>query len=154
MTTKYVLLLSSGKLRREVAVGEEPLVLGRGPTATIRLPDDYCSREHAKFVERDGDLYVEDAGSRNGIFVNGERVLLEFGSGIAEEGKLDAALAVLDLNAQWYPESFSNEYGMGGVRELRGEKDEALAHYRRALELGQGRQKSFAQKKIDGLSGE
>ena len=84
----------------------------------------------------------------------GERVLLEFGSGIAEEGKLDAALAVLELNAQWYPESFSNEYGIGEVQELRGEKNEALAHYRKALELGQGRQKSFAQKMIDELSGE
>lgn len=59
-------------------MGTDPLILGRGPTATIRLPDDYCSREHAKFLEReDGDLYVEDVGSRNGIFVNGERVLLD-----------------------------------------------------------------------------
>ena len=78
MTSKYVLLVASGKLRREIAVGTDPLVLGRGPTATVRLPDDYCSREHAKFIEReDGGLYVEDIGSRNGIFVNGERVLLD-----------------------------------------------------------------------------
>lgn len=77
MTTKYVLLVASGKLRREIAVGEEPMIMGRGPTATIRLPDDYCSREHARFVDRDGDLFVEDVGSRNGIFVNGERVLLD-----------------------------------------------------------------------------
>jgi hypothetical protein len=84
----------------------------------------------------------------------GERVLLGFGSGMAEEGKLDAALAVMELNAQWYPDSFFNEYGMGGVRELRGEKGKALAHYRKSLELGEGRQKSFAQGKIDELSKE
>ena len=78
MTSRYVLLVASGNLRREIAVGTDPLILGRGPTASIRLPDDYCSREHAKFLEReDGDLYVEDVGSRNGIFVNGERVLLD-----------------------------------------------------------------------------
>ena len=77
MAPKHVLLVTSGKLRREIAVGEDPLVLGRGPTATVRLPDDYCSREHGKFMERDGDLVVEDMGARNGIFVNGERVLLD-----------------------------------------------------------------------------
>ena len=75
--SEYVLLVESGKLRREVAVGANPIVLGRGPTATVRLPDDYCSREHGRFVAREGDLYVEDAGSRNGIFVNGERVLMD-----------------------------------------------------------------------------
>ncbi len=77
MSSQYVLVVSSGKLRREVAVGEEPLVAGRGPTSNLRLPDDYCSREHARFVSRGSDLYVEDVGARNGVFVNDERVLLD-----------------------------------------------------------------------------
>ncbi|MHC4576227.1 MAG: protein kinase domain-containing protein [Planctomycetota bacterium] len=77
MPPNYVLLVSSGKLRREIAVGEEPVVVGRGPTAKVRLPDDYCSREHGKFTNRNGELFVEDLGARNGIFVNGERVLLD-----------------------------------------------------------------------------
>jgi len=77
MAPKYVLLVASGKLRREIAVGDKPLVLGRGPTADVRLPDDYCSREHGKFFAEGGKLMVEDLGARNGIFVNGERVLLD-----------------------------------------------------------------------------
>jgi len=77
MSGRYVLLVTSGNLRREVGVTSEPLILGRGPTATLRLPDDYCSREHARFVARDDGLYVEDVGARNGIFVNGERVLAD-----------------------------------------------------------------------------
>ncbi|MHC4956765.1 MAG: protein kinase domain-containing protein [Planctomycetota bacterium] len=80
--------MASGKLRREVAVGEEPLVLGRGPTANVRLPDDYCSREHARFVQREDGLYVEDAGSRNGIFVNGERVLMDQKLGDGDQVRL------------------------------------------------------------------
>ena len=73
----FVLLVRSGKLKRETPVGPEPMVVGRGPEADLRLPDDYCSRIHGKFHERGGALYVEDVGARNGIFVNGERVLLD-----------------------------------------------------------------------------
>ncbi|NJN14526.1 MAG: FHA domain-containing protein [Planctomycetes bacterium] len=77
MPGRYVLLVQSGTLRREVAVPGSPLIFGRGPTATVRLPDDYCSREHARFLEREESLLVEDVGARNGIFVNGERVLAD-----------------------------------------------------------------------------
>ena len=71
----YILIVESGKLRREIPVTEVPLVLGRGPTASVRLPDDYCSREHARFEMRGEELWAIDLESRNGIFVNGERVL-------------------------------------------------------------------------------
>ncbi|MHC4223085.1 MAG: protein kinase domain-containing protein [Planctomycetota bacterium] len=77
MAPRYVLLVASGKLRREIPVEEGALVVGRGPTAEVRLPDDYCSREHGKFLAKEGDLFIEDVGARNGIFVNGERVLLD-----------------------------------------------------------------------------
>jgi len=88
MVSRYVLVIESGKLRREIAVGEESLMLGRGPTADVRLPDDYCSREHARFVERDGELFVEEVGSRNGIFVNGDRVLDDQKLGDSDEVRL------------------------------------------------------------------
>ncbi|MGQ0615256.1 MAG: protein kinase domain-containing protein [Planctomycetaceae bacterium] len=74
---KYVLLVATGDLKREVTVTDETMLVGRGPECGLRLPDDYCSRIHAKIVPRDGGLYVEDVGARNGIFVNGERVLLD-----------------------------------------------------------------------------
>jgi serine/threonine protein kinase len=75
MEPLYVLLVTSGKLRREIPITEEPVVFGRGPTATVRLPDDYCSREHAKFEMRGDELWVVDLESRNGVFLHGERLL-------------------------------------------------------------------------------
>ena len=37
------------------------------------LPDDqFVSTVHARLFRRGDDLYVEDLGSRNGTFVNGE----------------------------------------------------------------------------------
>jgi len=75
MIPKFILIVESGKLRREIPVTDAPLVLGRGPTAGVRLPDDYCSREHGKFEMRGDEIWAVDLQSRNGIFVNGERVL-------------------------------------------------------------------------------
>ncbi len=95
MGSNYVLLVASGKLRREIPVGETPLVLGRGPTANVRLPDDYCSREHAKFFEREGALFVEDMGARNGVFVAGERVLLDRRLTDGDEVKLGRTIVLV-----------------------------------------------------------
>ena len=51
------------------------LLLGRGRDAQLRLSGGTISRSHAVFY-RDGDRdWVGDAGSRNGIRVNGTRLL-------------------------------------------------------------------------------
>jgi serine/threonine protein kinase len=99
----YVLLVSSGKLRREIPVGTEPVVVGRGPTATVRLPDDYCSREHGRFSARDGQLFVEDMGARNGIFVNGERVLLDQPLKDGDEVRMGRTVIQVRLSAGTVP---------------------------------------------------
>lgn len=53
----------------------EKLVIGRSRSCDIRLREDTVSRLHAALVWRDDGLVVEDLGSSNGTFVNGERVL-------------------------------------------------------------------------------
>lgn len=50
---------------------EEFAVVGRGPTARLRLEDAGVSREHASLRKRDGGWWVQDMGSANGTFVNG-----------------------------------------------------------------------------------
>lgn len=48
--------------------------IGRDPSCALVLDHDSCSRRHAVIYELDGKLVVEDAGSANGTFVNGEPV--------------------------------------------------------------------------------
>jgi hypothetical protein len=49
--------------------------IGRGGGCTISLPTDtFVSQVHARVVERDGQLFIEDLGSTNGTFVNGKQV--------------------------------------------------------------------------------
>jgi len=44
--------------------------IGRGPTSTILLPDNFVSSEHTRLWNRNGIWYVQDAGSTNGTYVN------------------------------------------------------------------------------------
>jgi hypothetical protein len=49
--------------------------IGRGGGCTISLPaDTFVSQVHARVVERDGQLFLEDLGSTNGTFLNGKQV--------------------------------------------------------------------------------
>jgi hypothetical protein len=53
---------------------KEQFVIGRGDKADLRLLDDGISRDHARIV-KDGDhLVLEDLGSTNGTYCNGDRV--------------------------------------------------------------------------------
>ena len=54
---------------------EGEVTLGRGGGCTVPLAfDTFVSQVHARAFERDGALWVEDLGSRNGTFVNGTPV--------------------------------------------------------------------------------
>lgn len=49
----------------------EPLTtIGRGPTNVIRLQDPSVSAENTRLSYRNSAWYVQDAGSRNGTYVN------------------------------------------------------------------------------------
>jgi len=46
--------------------------IGRGPTNTIQLTDQFISAEHTRLWFRNGTWYVQDAGSVNGSYVNNQ----------------------------------------------------------------------------------
>jgi hypothetical protein len=60
------------------ALGVEPLSVGRGAVNDITLAgDEFSSTRHARFEPRRDGVYVEDVGSTNGTFVNGELLTRE-----------------------------------------------------------------------------
>lgn len=58
----------------EVPLAEGVTVIGRGGSAHISISGSLVSREHARLICTDLRVTVEDAGSRNGVFVNGMRL--------------------------------------------------------------------------------
>jgi hypothetical protein len=60
------------------------LILGREQsTANLVIPDPGVSRRHARVLPHNGGVIVEDLGSSNGTYVNGERISgpVELGTG-------------------------------------------------------------------------
>jgi pSer/pThr/pTyr-binding forkhead associated (FHA) protein len=52
-----------------------PLTVGRGPANDLALAaDDYASAQHARFEPRRDGVWIVDAGSTNGTFLNGVRL--------------------------------------------------------------------------------
>jgi pSer/pThr/pTyr-binding forkhead associated (FHA) protein len=73
----------------------DEVTVGRGGGCAIVLADDsFVSTVHARVFRRDGAVYVEDLGSRNGTLLNGEPVThaaqlrrgdqVQFGQTVAE----------------------------------------------------------------------
>jgi diguanylate cyclase (GGDEF)-like protein len=70
----YLVVMAGSNVGEMYKLEKAQLVIGRGDKADLRLVDDGISRDHARIV-KDGDrMVLEDLGSTNGTYCNGERV--------------------------------------------------------------------------------
>jgi tetratricopeptide (TPR) repeat protein len=63
----------------------------------------------------------------------GEWEMNELARRLAEAGKADAAIAMLELNGQFYPASAEIDFQLGELYRGRGDRDKAIARYRALL---------------------
>lgn len=54
--------------------GYQEVTMGRSGSCTLVLEDDFASGTHARMFTRSGLWLVEDMDSRNGTFLNGQRI--------------------------------------------------------------------------------
>ncbi len=95
--------------------GEFPLpesgeiVIGRSSELDMVLVEDMVSRRHAKIAVENGDIFLEDLGSTNGSFVNGEKITrtklaegdrILIGTSIIKVVTSDGSASVQDAQAQ------------------------------------------------------
>ena len=71
--SKLVLKFESSVLK-EVAVGTKEVSIGRSPECGIVIDNPAVSNYHARVFSEEGRMMLEDFGSLNGTFVNGQRV--------------------------------------------------------------------------------
>jgi hypothetical protein len=72
----YVLRFISGKYQggEFPIVPERQIVVGRSSDLDMVLVEDMVSRKHARITMQSDQIWIEDLGSTNGTFVNGEKI--------------------------------------------------------------------------------
>jgi pSer/pThr/pTyr-binding forkhead associated (FHA) protein len=73
MQAVLVMFRADGE-RRSFSVTRDMTVIGRREDCDLRIPVGEVSRKHCRLVRDDDSLRVEDLGSSNGTYVNGQRV--------------------------------------------------------------------------------
>ncbi|SFK48224.1 FHA domain-containing protein [Cellulomonas sp. KH9] len=69
------LVVTEGPLRgTTLPLGSSAVLVGRAPSCTLVLDDDYSSSRHARIFPQGDRWFVEDLGSTNGTFVGESRV--------------------------------------------------------------------------------
>jgi hypothetical protein len=131
---RFALRFISGKYQG----GEFPLrmnreiIIGRSSDLDMVLVEDMVSRRHAKITTTDTDILIQDVGSTNGTFVNGEKI-----SGrarLAEGDRILVGTSIIKVVA---------------VDAQTANQSEAEA--RRRLEAGAARQSSSAGRPMSGV---
>lgn len=74
MQSLKVDLLVRGQLVRTFTFAASTITVGRDPRSRLYIDNPSVSREHARFVLTPGGCVLEDGGSANGTFVNGQQV--------------------------------------------------------------------------------
>lgn len=70
----YIVATRNGDVIARVELGEAPITIGREAGQALVLSDTEVSRRHARVTFARGEVLVEDLGSTNGIFLNGQRL--------------------------------------------------------------------------------
>ncbi|HEY3506745.1 MAG TPA: FHA domain-containing protein [Actinocatenispora sp.] len=70
-----VLVVTEGALAgTTITLTGQPITMGRAEDSTLVLTDDYASSRHARLVSRNGEWFLEDAGSTNGTYLDRAKV--------------------------------------------------------------------------------
>lgn len=72
-----LIVLAGAKEGTEIPLKKEKFVIGRSRECTLRAGSDAISRHHCLILRTADGYTVRDLGSRNGTYVNGERIAAE-----------------------------------------------------------------------------
>jgi pSer/pThr/pTyr-binding forkhead associated (FHA) protein len=69
-----ITIIFAGQEEKTVQLDKPKLVVGREPSCDIPIDNLGISRQHCAFVQRGEAFVVQDLGSSNGTFINGQRI--------------------------------------------------------------------------------
>src|SRR4051794_27562312 len=97
MKAKLIDLGTGGTPVRDIPLGGEDFLIGRGEDCDLCLYDPGVSRHHCLIRMRGQEATVSDLGSSNGTFVNGHRLVSQAQLKTGDELQLGPCRFVCDL---------------------------------------------------------
>ncbi len=88
-------VVSGPNAGQSVPLSDQPILLGRGTDASIRLDDDYVSTRHARFATNGEQWFVEDVGSTNGTYLGSQRITSPVPVGVGIQVRLGKTIVEL-----------------------------------------------------------
>src|SRR5579863_8070357 len=83
--------------------GTQRVVIGRGASSDIRLPDPSVSHRHATIRAQGGDFLLVDEGSANGTFIAGARVAPHTSRLVRSGDRVRVGRVILELHIEQVP---------------------------------------------------
>jgi len=95
MANPYLEVEAGAEAKRyEMEIGVDDVVVGRSTDCHWVISSGAVSRRHARILRQGGEITIEDLGSSNGTFVNGERLsepkVLQQGQAAVRFGSVEA----------------------------------------------------------------
>ena len=80
-----LIVLAGAKQGTEIPLKKDQFVIGRAKECTLRAGSEAISRRHCAITRRAADWSVRDLGSRNGTYVNDQRIEAETPLAVGDE---------------------------------------------------------------------
>lgn len=96
----YVSIVDSTGKKQTFQIREKPIIIGRSKSSHVTIKDDLASSQHMSVWHEGDQVYIEDLKSKNGLYLNGIKILkqriyvgdtIKFGDTVLtiEENKMD-----------------------------------------------------------------
>jgi hypothetical protein len=74
LTASRLVITSGPRQGTELALGRDPVTMGRSSESGLVIRDDYTSTHHARLLLWNDEWMIQDLDSTNGTFLDGKRV--------------------------------------------------------------------------------
>jgi hypothetical protein len=74
LTASRLVITSGPRQGTELALGRDPVTIGRSSESGLVIRDDYTSTHHARLLLWNDEWMIQDLDSTNGTFLDGKRV--------------------------------------------------------------------------------
>jgi two-component system, NtrC family, response regulator AtoC len=129
----YLLVFHEASSRMIELPLQGEVFVGRGSNVQVALEDASVSRLHAKLLIADGEAMIEDLNSRNGTFVNGERLVSA--RALVSGDTISVCSVTMVYNATARPRGTRVAVDMQRLRQRGEEEIERSLKYQRPLTI-------------------